>query len=213
MVKPADSALDDGPSAGARARCWGTPGPQVRSAVQGPRAWWCQRPSGPMKAGAAGCVACSMRAIPTARCAKPSTPKRPSGHLQHPRPQHRSSDRRAASRGTHRTPAFPARSTVWAAPSQRWQTQTSNWHAARVTNAPTKTANNPDETRVKRAAFGFRNFANLPDPGTAARRQTRLETAGLPHPGLKHTRNPHRPLQASQPTSSDQTATPRHPAA
>ena len=42
---------------------------------------------------------------------------------------------------------------------QRWQTQISNWHEARVTNAPTEAANNLIK-RVKRAAFGFRNFAN-----------------------------------------------------
>ena len=57
--------------------------------------------------------------------------------------------------------------------------------------------------RVKRAAFGFRNFANLPDPGAAAPRQTRPPvTAGHPHPGLKHTRHPHRPLQTSQPSQA-----------
>ena len=42
---------------------------------------------------------------------------------------------------------------------ERWQEQISNWHAARVTNAPTEAANNLMK-RVKRAAFGFRNFAN-----------------------------------------------------
>ena len=40
-----------------------------------------------------------------------------------------------------------------------WRTQISNWHAARVTNAPTEAANNLIK-RVKRAAFGFTNFAN-----------------------------------------------------
>ena len=45
-----------------------------------------------------------------------------------------------------------------------WRTQISNWHAARVTNAPTEaalqiTANNLIK-RVKRAAFGFTNFNN-----------------------------------------------------
>ena len=41
----------------------------------------------------------------------------------------------------------------------RWRTQISNWHAARVTNAATEAANNLVK-RVKRAAFGFTNFAN-----------------------------------------------------
>ena len=44
--------------------------------------------------------------------------------------------------------------TVW-----NWRTQIANWHAARVTNAPTEAANNLIK-RVKRAAFGFTNFAN-----------------------------------------------------
>ena len=42
---------------------------------------------------------------------------------------------------------------------ERWRTQISNWHAARVTNAATEAANNLIK-RVKRAAFGFTNFAN-----------------------------------------------------
>ena len=41
----------------------------------------------------------------------------------------------------------------------QWRTQIANWHAARVTNAATEAANNLVK-RVKRAAFGFTNFAN-----------------------------------------------------
>ena len=44
--------------------------------------------------------------------------------------------------------------TIW-----RWRTQIANWHTARVTNAATEAANNLIK-RVKRAAFGFTNFAN-----------------------------------------------------
>ena len=44
--------------------------------------------------------------------------------------------------------------TIW-----RWRHQISNWHTARVTNAATEAANNLLK-RVKRAAFGFTNFAN-----------------------------------------------------
>ena len=40
-----------------------------------------------------------------------------------------------------------------------WRTQIANWHTARVTNAATEAANNLVK-RVKRAAFGFTNFAN-----------------------------------------------------
>ena len=44
--------------------------------------------------------------------------------------------------------------TLW-----RWRTQIANWHTAKVTNAATEAANNLIK-RVKRAAFGFTNFAN-----------------------------------------------------
>ena len=44
--------------------------------------------------------------------------------------------------------------TLW-----RWRAQISNWHTAQVTNAATEAANNLIK-RVKRAAFGFTNFAN-----------------------------------------------------
>ena len=47
-----------------------------------------------------------------------------------------------------------ATGSVW-----RWRHQIANWHAARVTNAATEAANNLIK-RVKRAAFGFTNFAN-----------------------------------------------------
>ena len=56
-------------------------------------------------------------------------------------------------------PAMPAEinrlgRTIW-----RWRDPISAWHTARVTNAPTEAANNLVK-RVKRAAFGFTNFAN-----------------------------------------------------
>ena len=38
-------------------------------------------------------------------------------------------------------------------------TQITNWHLSRVTNGPTEALNNLIK-RIKRAAFGFRNFAN-----------------------------------------------------
>ncbi len=42
---------------------------------------------------------------------------------------------------------------------ERWRHQISNWHTAKVTNAAAEAANNFVK-RVKRAAFGFTNFAN-----------------------------------------------------
>ena len=41
----------------------------------------------------------------------------------------------------------------------RWTPQIANWHISKVTNGPTEALNNLIK-RVKRAAFGFRNFAN-----------------------------------------------------
>ena len=41
----------------------------------------------------------------------------------------------------------------------RWTPQITNWHISRVTNGPTEALNNLIK-RIKRAAFGFRNFAN-----------------------------------------------------
>ena len=41
----------------------------------------------------------------------------------------------------------------------RWATQITNWHLSAVTNGPTEVLNNLIK-RIKRIAFGFRNFAN-----------------------------------------------------
>lgn len=41
----------------------------------------------------------------------------------------------------------------------RWSAQITNWHISKVTNGPTEALNNLIK-RVKRAAFGFQNFAN-----------------------------------------------------
>ena len=41
----------------------------------------------------------------------------------------------------------------------RWATQITNWHLSAVTNGPTEALNNLIK-RIKRIAFGFRNFAN-----------------------------------------------------
>ena len=41
----------------------------------------------------------------------------------------------------------------------RWSTQITNWHHSRVTNGPTEALNNLIK-RIKRTAYGFRNFSN-----------------------------------------------------
>ena len=64
----------------------------------------------------------------------------------------------------------------------RWCAQTTNWHISTVTNGPTEALNNLIK-RVKRAGFGFRNFANY--------RIRTLLYAGKPHWNLLATVAPH----------------------
>ena len=62
-----------------------------------------------------------------------------------------------------------------------WRHQIANWHTARVTNAAAEAANNLIK-RVKRAAFGFTNFANY--------RIRALLYAGRPNWALLNTLTP-----------------------
>ena len=64
----------------------------------------------------------------------------------------------------------------------RWATQIANWHLSGVTNGPTEGLNNLIK-RIKRAAFGFRNFANY--------RIRALLYAGKPNWQLLATITPH----------------------
>lgn len=64
----------------------------------------------------------------------------------------------------------------------RWATQIVNWHHARVTNGPTEGLNNMIK-RIKRIAYGFRNFANY--------RIRALLYAGKPNWQLLATITPH----------------------
>ena len=64
----------------------------------------------------------------------------------------------------------------------RWTPQIANWHISRVTNGPTEALNNLIK-RIKRTAFGFRNFANY--------RIRALLYAGKPNWDLLATVTPH----------------------
>ena len=64
----------------------------------------------------------------------------------------------------------------------RWTPQITNWHISKVTNGPTEALNNLIK-RIKRAAFGFRNFANY--------RIRALLYAGKPNWDLLATVTPH----------------------
>ena len=101
--------------------------------------------------------------------------------------------------GDLQDPGFPRELNRLGRTLERWQTQISNQHAARVTNAPTEAANNP----IKPGP----NAPLLPNTSTAVRRQTRLVTTGHPHPSLTHERTPEdrpprHPLRPSRPTSN-----------
>lgn len=64
----------------------------------------------------------------------------------------------------------------------RWATQITNWHLSAVTNGPTEGLNNLIK-RIKRMAFGFRNFANY--------RIRALLYAGKPNWTILSTITPH----------------------
>ena len=64
----------------------------------------------------------------------------------------------------------------------RWTPQITNWHISKVTNGPTEALNNLIK-RIKRIAFGFRNFANY--------RIRALLYAGKPNWDLLATVTPH----------------------
>ena len=65
----------------------------------------------------------------------------------------------------------------------RWTAQITNWHISKVTNGPTEALNNLIK-RIKRAACGFRNFANY--------RIRALLYAGKPNWDLLASVSPHR---------------------
>ena len=137
----------------------GPPRPQALTRCIGPASCWSRRLRPSPTPDASGCGACSMPATPTARSATPGTPKRPCARSM------TSPTRRWAQPPSSQLacdlqdPGMPAEinrlgRTLW-----RWKHQIANWHTARVTNAATEAANNLVK-RVKRAAFGFTNFAN-----------------------------------------------------
>ena len=64
----------------------------------------------------------------------------------------------------------------------RWTPQITNWHISKVTNGPTEALNNLIK-RIKRTAFGFRNFSNY--------RIRALLYAGKPNWNLLATITPH----------------------
>ncbi len=89
----------------------------------------------------------------------PGTPKRGSGTST------RSETRNWPPRFTHRLSgdlqdrSLPREVNSLGRTIARWATQIANWHHSAVTNGPTEGLNNLIK-RIKRAAFGFRNFAN-----------------------------------------------------
>ena len=80
----------------------------------------------------------------------PRVPERPGGETP------RGAGRTLEIRTTPTNPSNPPNSGRTIA---RWCPQITNWHLSKVTNGPTEALNNLIK-RIKRAAFGFRNFAN-----------------------------------------------------
>ena len=75
----------------------------------------------------------------------------------------------------------------------RWKHQIAAWHLAHVSNGPTEAVNNLIK-RVKRAAFGFTSFRDLPDPLTALRRQAQLGPARDGHTPLEFRSETNHPI-------------------
>ena len=134
-----------------------------------------------------GCVASSMPVTPTGRCAPPGTQRRRYGHL-------RDRESGLALRYTLQLAddlqdeSCPPEINKLGRTIGRWTPQITNWHISKVTNGPTEALNNLIK-RIKRAAFGFRNFANLPNTGPSLRRETQLGP----------TRDRHSPLKRDEP--------------
>ena len=70
----------------------------------------------------------------------------------------------------------------------RWTPQICNWHISKVTSGPTEALNNLIK-RIKRAAFGFPQLRELPNPRPPICGETQLGSARIGHSPLKSTHN------------------------
>ena len=107
---------------------------------------------------AAGCGACWMQATPTAKYVKPNTAEETVRGI-YDIPDHKTGAATVEQFALDlQEPEPPGELNRLGRTLERWKTRP-DWHAARVTNAPTEAVNNLMK-RVKRAALGFRDFAN-----------------------------------------------------
>ena len=149
----------------------------------GPASCWCRRLRTSPTPDESGCGACSMPATPTARSATPGTPKRPCARsmtsttpkwaprpsparLRPPGPRPASGDQPA---GPHHL--------ALAHPDLQLAHREGHQRSHRGRQQPRQTG----QTRRVRV----HQLRELPDPGSAVRRQTQLGTARHPHPDLK----------------------------
>ena len=88
----------------------------------------------------------------------------------------------------------------------RWHHQIINWHQSGH-QRPYRSADNLIK-RVKRTAFGFRRFSQLPDPGAALRRETQLGPAQHHHSPLISEESPKKPCAASMTLIAHDSPTP-----
>ena len=104
-------------------------------------------------------MASSTPVTPTEKSVQPGTPrKRCEASTTSTGPPSRS-DTPSSSPTTTRDESCPPEVNKLGRTIARWCSPITNWHLSKVTNGPTEALNNLIK-RVKRAAFGFRNFAN-----------------------------------------------------
>ena len=144
--------------AGSRTRRWDTAAAKTTRCT-GPASCSSQRRRTSPSTDTPSCGASSTPETPTARSATPGTPKRPCAAVYDIPCAKVGAATVAQLAADLQEPGLPEEINRLGRTIATWRTQISNWHAARVTNAPTEAANNLIK-RVKRAAFGFTNFDN-----------------------------------------------------
>ena len=137
----------------------GPPRPQRRPAVPGAQAARVGVRRTSPRTDTPGCGACSTPATPTARSETPGTAEETLRAIYDIADHQLGIETVNQLAADLQDPGQPEEINRLGRTITAWRTQISNWHAARVTNAPTEAANNLIK-RVKRAAFGFTNFDN-----------------------------------------------------
>ena len=158
VVRLGNDALDEGHDGGSRTRRWDTAAAKTTRCT-GPASCSSQRRRTSPRTDTPSCGACSTPETPTARSATPGTAEETLRAVYDIPCAKVGAAAVAQLAADLQEPGMPEEINRLGRTIATWRTQISNWHAARVTNAPTEAANNLIK-RVKRAAFGFTNFDN-----------------------------------------------------